>query len=133
MLLEVKAAGPVTGTTPVAATADPTDGALNVHIAGGTVSPPTTPSSPSSLPDQAATGSAVALGSLAAGPGGLLISCPLSATPGSITRVSGSDVAVNQGVPLSPGGSYVNTSVQNANQLYIIAQVAGGVVSVSQV
>ena len=58
MLLEVKVAGPVTGTPPTAATADPTDGGMNVHIAGGTVTPvpPATGYDPVSLPDQAATG-----------------------------------------------------------------------------
>ena len=137
MLLEVKAAGPVTGTPPVAATADPTDGGLNVHIAGGTVTPvpPATAYNPVSLPDQAATGTAVALGNLPSGPGGILVTCaptPIS-TAGSITRVSGSGVTATQGIPLAPGGSFVITSVLNASQLYIIQEVAGGVISASQI
>ena len=135
--LEIRAAAaiPSGATAPWPGTADPTDGGLNVHISGGTIGPPTTADNPLSLADQAATGSAVALGSLTAGPGGLLICCvpsPISTT-GSITRVSGSGVAATRGIPLAPGGSVVNTSVKNANQLYIIQEVAGGVISVSQV
>lgn len=95
--------------------------AMAATLAAG-VGAPTTASSPTSLADQTATAGAVALGSLARGPGGLMISGNLGNPAGSIVRVSGSDVATNKGQQLGPGGSYTNTSVQNASQLYIIIE-----------
>lgn len=94
----------------------------------------TTTGDPASLADTTATSSAVALGSLARGPGGIMITALPTNPAGSIVRVSGSDVTSTRGQPLGPGASYVNTSVANANQLYI--RIGAGVapaVAVSQV
>lgn len=86
------------------------------------IAPNTTASSPSSLDDTTATGSAVALGSLVAGPGGIVVTAHPSNPVGSVVRVGGSDITTTRGQPLGPGASYTWTSVRNANQLSIIIE-----------
>ena len=84
-----------------------------------------------SLADVTVTGTAAPLGSLAAGPTGILV----TAHPGNTgnVRVSGSDAAIGQGQPLAPGVGVI-FSVSNASALHVILEGgASGKVCVSAV
>jgi hypothetical protein len=82
----------------------------------------TTSGDPRSTTDQTATGTPTALTALVRGPGGLLIMAHPLNPAGSIVRISGSDVSTTKGTPLGPGASYIDTSVANANQLYLVIE-----------
>lgn len=75
---------------------------------------------PTTVADQTATGSAVALGSCAAGPSGVRVQ-NTSATGGTNIRVGDSSITTTRGVQLAPG-QWEIFAVTNANVLYVIAE-----------
>lgn len=130
----VAASGAVDPNYTAEETIDPTTGGLNVNVAGGALAIASElATSLNGIADQNATGTAVALGSLAAGPNGILVTSHPNNDPASVIRVA-TNAATNIGVPLARGGSWT-FNVANASALKIIyeASVTGGVaVSVMQ-
>jgi hypothetical protein len=80
--------------------------------------------------DATATGSAVQLSSLAAGPSGIRVQ-NTSASGQPNIRVGGSSAATTRGVQLSPG-QWEIFAVDNANRLWVIAESGSPTYGVSQ-
>ena len=83
-----------------------------------------------SLDDVAVTTTAATLGSLAAGPTGIMLTAHPSNT--SVIRVSGADVGAAHGQPLGPSASVV-LSVKNANLLQVRTESGAATLCVSAV
>ena len=81
-----------------------------------------TSSSLNALADQSATTSPVALGSLAAGPNGILVRSHPANDPQSKIRVA-TNAAANTGVPLAPGESFT-FALLNASGLQILLETS---------
>jgi len=93
-----------------------------VPVQGSITSAPTLATALNGIADQTVTTTAAALGSLAAGPNGILVrSHPDNATASRI-RVA-TNAAANIGVPLAPGESWT-FAVANASDLQVILEAA---------
>lgn len=122
--LPVAAPGAVAAGALVPATANPSDGAQNVHIAGGSIATQaTTTTTLNALADVTVTTTPTALGALAAGPKGLLVRSDVDNDPASRIRVA-SNADATHGVVLAPGESFTFESIANASELLVCLKTA---------
>ncbi|HOG30205.1 MAG TPA: hypothetical protein PLT35_13085 [Vicinamibacterales bacterium] len=101
----------------------PTTPALSTSVTGSLAA------TQASIDDVTARGSAAAFGSLAAGPGGIVVA-NTSAPGGPNVRIDGAPTATH-GVQLAPGEKWI-FAVTNANQLKHIAESGSPTVSAAQ-